>query len=340
MGMNAEGRPIWLKDLFKKAIVTMPFFIFWGIDPFIFLPNWKSDGILIAGVALINLGALGLTWVYDIYLLILYDRKKISLLTSILLFYAYVILVYLVFIALYKDHILQVRVILFFAINGIAQNSTILLLTLSTVNEIKKKWAENEVIELKLKNMEAEFQLIAQKLQPHFLFNSLNVLKYLIRTNSDQAESYLIKLSEFLRVAVSSNTPRNISLREEVDFTFAYIDLQKVRFEDGFKCQIDIPNNALDSYEIPIFSIQTLVENALKHNIFSSASPLLITISYRNGRVAIKNNRQPKLSSASVGFGLDSLSKRFKILNDSDIEIVATEQDFTVVVPLKSRDNA
>lgn len=160
---------------------------------------------------------------------------------------------------------------------AIGINTLILILSKSIILQFQKESAELEVKQLKVNNLEAQKMILLQQLQPHFLFNALSTLKSLISENPRNAEDYTVRLSDFLRYSVQAKNNEVVSLSDELTFTKNYIELQKVRFEESFKCRIEISEQYLNQ-KIPVYALQTLVENALKHNAFSDKKPLFIEV--------------------------------------------------------------
>jgi two-component system, LytTR family, sensor kinase len=216
---------------------------------------------------------------------------------------------------------------------AIAINFLILILSNSIILQFQKESAELEVKQLKVNNLEAQRMILLQQLQPHFLFNSLSTLKSLISENPSNAEDYTVRLSDFLRYSVQAKNNEVVSLADELVFTKNYIELQKVRFGDSFKCQIDIPEQYLTK-KIPVYALQTLIENALKHNAFTDKKPLLIEVSIEDSRIKVKNNLFLKTLQIPSGTGLENLNQRYKLIANSEIEIIKTETDFTVFIDL------
>lgn len=201
----------------------------------------------------------------------------------------------------------------------------------------REKFVENENAELRIKNLEAQQLQLRQQIQPHFLFNSLNTLKSLISDYPDVAEEYLVKLSSFLRYNLSSNDQDLILLRDELKICSDYLGIQKVRFKDALKFSIKIEDeNVLLNSRIPIFAIQLLIENAIKHNHLTPEYPLNIEITItENSTIKIVNNLHEKPDSDhSIGIGLKNLSERYKLLVKKDIQVNKTEDNFVVFLPV------
>jgi LytS/YehU family sensor histidine kinase len=194
---------------------------------------------------------------------------------------------------------------------------------------------EKELGELKLQHSEAQIKNLLQQLQPHFLFNTLSILKSLIAENPSEAESYTVKLSEFLRYSVQSSDRQLVELKEEFSFVQDFLALQEKRFGKSLDYRIDLPANTMEA-KVPVFALQTLVENAMKHNRFTERNPLLIEIKFENGRIRVSNNKLPKALKRPSGTGLANLNQRYRLAFNQSLEIIETDQDFTVFLELQT----
>ena len=224
---------------------------------------------------------------------------------------------------------------IFLIINVLALNTIVLILADINVMRSKKMRTEVELVNFKIKHLEAEHHQLVQQLQPHFLFNSLSTLKSLINNDVELAEEYLVKLSEFLRFTISANENTVIKLSDEIQFTSDYIDLQKIRFSGSFFSEISIPEEIIQAYKIPVYALQTLVENAIKHNAFTKNRPLKLTITYENSSVVVSNNKIAKPNAVpGNGVGLENLEKRYSLITFNAIEVIDTEENFTVRIKL------
>lgn len=212
-------------------------------------------------------------------------------------------------------------------------NTIIIIISNSIVLQFQKRNAELEIERLKVNNLEAQRLMLIQQLQPHFLFNALSTLKSLISESPGKAEDYTVRLSEFLRYSIQAKNHELETLGDSIKFTEDYLELQKVRFGDSFDCIIDIPNKELQK-KVPIYAVQILVENAIKHNAFIEKTPLIIEIKMENGRLKVSNNLLPKKYNISSGTGLDNLNQRYKMIANVEIEVIKTEQFFTVFINL------
>lgn len=222
-----------------------------------------------------------------------------------------------------------------------ALNTIVLLIQNLILLREKKTRIELENAELKIKNAEATNQQLKQQIHPHFLFNSLNTLKTLIRKHPDKAEDYLVKLSDFLRASLLSGTPNTIKLKEEIKLCHDYLEMQKMRFGEALRYAINIPGEIQDKAIVPVFSLLPLLENAIKHNTLTAELPLEILIEYENGRIITANNIQAKLSPGlSTGVGLENLKERYKILSGDEIVINNNGKTFSVSVKTLVNENS
>lgn len=214
-------------------------------------------------------------------------------------------------------------------------NTIIIIIQEVVLLKNKKSRIELENAQLRIKNAEAYYQQLKQQIQPHFLFNSLNILKTLIKKNPDTAEDYLVKLSDFLRYSISSGDTNTIKLGDELKMCLDYLEMQKLRFGMSLEYTINVPDEIKTSGFVPVFSLQLLLENAIKHNSLTNESPLHIDVTYHDGMLRVCNNIQTKLSSeVTTGLGLANLSERYKILSGSDIIIKANDKQFRVSIKI------
>lgn len=227
--------------------------------------------------------------------------------------------------------------ILFPIINILTLNTIILIISNAIIVRSKREQADKELTELKIKNLEAEQQALVSQLQPHFLFNTLSTLSSIISTDSDLAKKYVIRLSDFLRYTISANEHVLIPLSEELKFTQDYIELQKLRFEDSFYCSITVAQEKINQYQIPVYALQSLVENAFKHNSFSYEKPLKVNIELKDDLLIVSNNKMPKpmfLDEERNGVGLKNLNRRYQLIVGKDIDIKDTQTEYTVILKL------
>lgn len=179
-----------------------------------------------------------------------------------------------------------------------------------------------------------QYQQLKNQLNPHFLFNSLNVLDYLIFIDQKRASDFVRKLSSVYRYLLSKEDLPVVSLKEEIDFVNLFVDLLKERFSDGFIVDIEIPDKYLE-YNIIPGGLQMLVENAIKHNTIGVENPLIIQIFIENEKIIIKNNLQPKISTIeSGGIGIKNIKGQYMFLFKQNVEIKVDSNYYEVRLPL------
>lgn len=176
---------------------------------------------------------------------------------------------------------------------------------------------------------------LKRQVNPHFLFNSLNILDCLICDGkTEQASTYTHKLAGIYRYMLKSEEEEVVSLKDELVFVKLYIDLLKVRFPEGFEVIVDVPEEALARF-VPPCSIQLLIENATKHNAVSAGNPLTVKVEATKGHVRVCNNIVPKVTKIpSTGLGQTYIRQLYMDLGGESIDIKKTETDYCVTLPL------
>jgi uncharacterized membrane-anchored protein YhcB (DUF1043 family) len=201
------------------------------------------------------------------------------------------------------------------------------------INQKQSVQIENET--LKSEALQSQFESLKNQLSPHFLFNSLTALKTLINESPLQAQEYVTNLSKALRYTLQSNEKQLVTLKEEMDFTESYLFLIKMRFDTNLSVIIQTDEKYM-LYRLPPLTVQTLVENAVKHNEVSKRKPLTLTIRTTDkGSLIVMNSIQTKITEEDgTGIGLTNLSKQFQLLLGKEIVISNGNNEFKVEVPL------
>jgi len=205
------------------------------------------------------------------------------------------------------------------------------------INEWKKSQLKSEKLEKE--TLRSQFENLKNHLDPHFLFNNLNILSTLIERDTQLSKDYLSRFAEVYRFMLQTHKSELITLRKEIDFITAYFHLIKVRFQDALNMEISIGEMQMD-YCLPPMTLQMLVENAIKHNMYTRKKPLLLKIKYReDGYLIICNNTSNNIiAEKSIGSGLNNIKERYKYFTDKQVEIRHNEQEFVVEVPLINVD--
>jgi PAS domain S-box-containing protein len=203
-------------------------------------------------------------------------------------------------------------------------------------SSLKLTEANTQLIRLQKENLQSQFEVLRQQVNPHFLFNSLNVLTSLIKLEPDLAEKFTEHLSKVYRYVLENKDNDLVKLETELEFLDAYIFLLNIRFMDKIEVKITVEENKKDLLVLPL-ALQLLIENAIKHNSMSKRNPLKIEISIENANILrVENNLQERESHmASTGVGLKNIAHRYKLLEMPEPEFIKTETHFIARVPLK-----
>ena len=193
--------------------------------------------------------------------------------------------------------------------------------------------------EIVAKTETAKFESLKNQLDPHFLFNSLNVLTSLIGENPAQAEKFTTKLSKVYRYVLEQRNKDLVPIEEELKFAKTYMELLGMRFEDAVQFNIpdSISNNEL---KIVPLSLQLLLENAVKHNVVSTSKPLTINIYEEGTYLIIENNVNPKEAiGKSTKVGLQNIADRYGLITQKGVKIENNNKTFKVSLPLLYKMN-
>jgi two-component system LytT family sensor kinase len=197
-------------------------------------------------------------------------------------------------------------------------------------SEWKKLLIQEE--EFKREALSLQFDALKNQVNPHFLFNSLNVLTSLVETDPPLAVRFIKQLSEVYRYVLEHKDKELIELDTELQFVNAYVYLQKIRFDNSLVVDISLENTA--GRIIPL-SLQMLVENAIKHNVISTDKPLHISILCNGDYLVVKNNLQKKTVIHETGsIGLKNIRERYAYFSKLPVIIEETNEMFTVKLPL------
>jgi two-component system LytT family sensor kinase len=213
---------------------------------------------------------------------------------------------------------------------------SLIITAIHTGSHLLLNWKKSiiEAAELKQNTLQSQLQSLKLQLDPHFMFNNFSTLSSLISENPAGAQEFLDALSEVHRYMLYNLDKNIISLQEELDFIASYIYLIKIRFSENLNIDISDMDGFLDK-GIPPTTLQLLIENAVKHNIASRSQPLHIKIYQENNYILVVNNIQKMPSAISSSkIGLKNIINRYKLLSSKAPEIVETQFDFVVKVPL------
>lgn len=199
-----------------------------------------------------------------------------------------------------------------------------------------KKTSRKEVVEQKLiaKSANAQFESLKNQLDPHFLFNSLNVLSSLIDENPKQAQKFTASMSKIYRYVLEQKDKELVTVQDELDFAKTYCELLKTRFEDSVDFEFNVNENDLRKFVVPL-SLQLLLENCIKHNFATSSKPLIIKVFTENDCLCIENNLQAREQlKESAGIGLSNIVQRYALLTRRNVFIEKSEDYFKIKLPV------
>lgn len=202
------------------------------------------------------------------------------------------------------------------------------------LSEQQKILLENE--HLRTENLQTRYNMLMGQINPHFFFNSLNSLSMLVREQNEQkALDYIDQLSYTFRYIIQNGQNQKSTLEEEIEFAHAYTEIFKVRYADKLFFDIDI-DPEYNNWTLPSLTLQPLIGNAVKHNTITRKQPFHVSIRTEGSTLVVYNLKAPKIESEpSTGIGLKNLSSRWLLTTGQDIEIIDTEKDFTVRLPLQ-----
>lgn len=188
--------------------------------------------------------------------------------------------------------------------------------------------------QLQKENFQAQLQHLKNQVNPHFLFNSLNVLGSLIKKDREQAVVFVKRLSDVYRAFLNYSDQQLISLEKELELTNAYIYLLKTRFGSNISFEINVESKYL-SCRLPPGSLQMLVENAVKHNASTTRNPLIVTVYTESEKLVVQNTIRPRKEQVkSTGSGLVNIKKRYRYLSNQEVEQNESQTEFIVKLPL------
>ena len=230
-----------------------------------------------------------------------------------------------------------------FTYHSIAKLQIIIILVtmqISSIYEIAYLNSERESDIVKMERTEkskiqAELDVLKNQIDPHFIFNSLNTLSYLISQDQESAKRFNDTLAKVYRYILIKKEKDLVQLKEEIEFAMNFFYLLKIRYQQGLCMKIEIDNIISENYLLPPLSIQILIENAIKHNHFTEKNPLRIEVKVVEEHVTVTNNRHIKqFEIQSSQIGLKNLSERYKLITNSVISITDNKDYFRVTLPI------
>lgn len=221
----------------------------------------------------------------------------------------------------------------------VASVFTLIIILIVHLVYFYKEFQENKVKEQKIiaGTANAKFESLKNQIDPHFLFNSLNVLSSLIEENPENAQKFTTSLSKIYRYVLEQKDKELILLNEELNFAKTYMNLLKMRFENSLTYEILVEDIDPEAKVVPL-SLQLLLENTVKHNIISEQKPLKILIYITSNYLCIQNDYQKKeILENRQGVGLQNIINRYGIITNRKVLVEKTENYFTVKIPILTK---
>lgn len=206
-------------------------------------------------------------------------------------------------------------------INNILIYSVLILIYSLIIYNEKLKLKISEEANLKALVREAELNILKAQINPHFLFNTLNSISFLIQKDTIKAREMLIRLSDFMRYSLKTRDNEMTSLGQELENVNRYIEIEKIRFDSRLVYEQSVEEN-LTQWKVPAMILQPLLENAIKHGVYESSDPVIIHLSISKYEdkliIEIENNfPENKINSSGEGIGLKNIRERLKIIYDN-----------------------
>ena len=252
----------------------------------------------------------------------------------ILLFYLYVW-----FTLMHKPNLNGFYIHFRFGIYICFSINLIVILTSYSLNFFRN-WKNSVLNEERLKreSLALQYESLKNQVNPHFLFNSLNVLTSLIERDSKASVQYVKQLADVFRYVLDQNVKELVPIETEMKFIKSYIFLQQIRFGDNLKTMITVK----DDFSIVPIALQILIENAVKHNEVSAERPLSIKIYEDEQYLMVENNIQLRnYLPDSNQLGLKTLEFQYEFLSGKKVEVISENDTFVVKIPkIKNEEHA
>ncbi|MBX2874421.1 MAG: histidine kinase [Saprospiraceae bacterium] len=217
-----------------------------------------------------------------------------------------------------------------------------LVLAANAINQViflMQRWQEEALRaeQLEREKTQAVLTSLKHQISPHFLFNNFNTLYSLIEEKSEKAGDFLLKLSTLYRT-ILQNQEEVIPIEDELRAFQDYLYLLKTRFHEDIQMEYRLDKLDKDQYYLPPLSLQTLLENAIKHSHFDEDHPLRLQLKQKGDWITLSNSiyKAKKTALPSYGIGLENIQSRYRLLSDRQVEIYHTADRFAVSLPLLS----
>ena len=319
------------KQIKKTAILTTPIISFLVVAPvFIVKEDNHYHFMILWGLVIF---ATSLCWVFNFLLLNTFRQAWLRfLIIFISILMIGTTLVYCFKIIPPQTNLSYLQILLLRSLCLLSINLIIAILINLITSKEKQLLLNKEIADLQFANLEAQYKFLKDQINPHFLFNALNISKSLIEKQPQKAKQYIILLADFLRSTIDYNQ-KSATLADELKVSDNFIALQKLRFDDAIKYTVNIADEMMNKH-LPFFALVTLLENTTKHNSFTIEKPLNINIFTEEDFIVVQNNKQQKFALNSGKTGLININERSKILNGNEIQIEDGATIFSVKIKL------
>ncbi|MET6997030.1 sensor histidine kinase [Chitinophaga defluvii] len=213
----------------------------------------------------------------------------------------------------------------------------VLILAFNGITFYYKAWKEYQLKTERLmrENIQAKYDALRNQIDPHFFFNSLSVLTNLVYKSADLSAEYITQLAKIYRYILDKKFDNLVTIQTELDFLESYLFLISIRHQQSIQFQADVDEQVKDKGMIPPATLQMLVENAIKHNRFSTNDPLVITLKSEDGFLLMSNPlRKKTIPEISSGIGLNNIRKRYELASNMGIGVVNSGDYFIVKIPI------
>jgi sensor histidine kinase YesM len=217
----------------------------------------------------------------------------------------------------------------------VTMSITVIISLLLHAREFLLNWRQAAIDKERLEkaHVASQYESLRNQVNPHFLFNSLNVLTELVHQDANEAERFVRQLGRVYRYVLEKREMEVVPLQEELDFLRSFLFLHEIRQPNTL--QVEWPQQVGTEEGVPPLALQLLAENALKHNVLDVEQPLQLVLRKEKDRLVVENKLQRRTIPASgTGLGLNNLTNRYKYLTDKLVDIEETEANFKVSLPL------
>ncbi len=213
----------------------------------------------------------------------------------------------------------------------------LLTLTFNGIIFYYKAWQQYQVHTERLmrENIQSRYEALRNQIDPHFFFNSLSVLTNLVYKSADLSAEYITQLARTYRYILDRKLETLVPVKAELEFLDSFLYLMRIRHQESIRVSLEIDQHTRDKGSIPPASLQLLIENAIKHNRFSSNDPIDISVRDENGWLIVTNPLRLKTQrDTGTGIGLENIRKRYELINAPRVEITETAEQFIVKIPV------